>query len=306
MKNNLTRTQLFRQLFDDDLIELFVQRTNQYACKKNKQIKSFFGILLLSGYVPVASRRIFWENSQDARNELVAATMSRDRFEYIMSNLHCCDNDDLFKGDRFSKVWPLFNKLNKHFQNFDSYCANHSVDDLSNRNLFAMVIMVWMGATSKGYCIWLEPYQGAKTKINGHYKTFDLDPSIILQFADVLSNPEYGSHSLHIFFDNFFTNVPLLHELYNRKNRATGTIRENRTSKCPIKSKREMKRENRGVCDFRSFDNKVIVVKWNDNNSVNVASNNLGVELYQQVSRYSQKEIKRIMVNQPHIIYMYL
>lgn len=66
-----------------------------------------------------------------------------------------------------------------------------------------------------------------------------------------------------------------------------------------------MKRENRGVCDFRSCDNEVIVAKWNDNNSVNVASNNLGVG--QSIIRFLglTKGKKRIMVNQPHNIYTY-
>jgi hypothetical protein len=39
---------------------------------------------------------------------------------------------------------------------------------------------IWMGATSTGYAVWLEPrlepYQEAKTKIENKYKTFGLEP----------------------------------------------------------------------------------------------------------------------------------
>lgn len=323
VKANFSPTQLFFQLFDEDIISMFVEFSNNYARKKNKtgnisnqEMKSFFGILLLSGYVPLPRRRMFWECSSDTRNELVANALSRDRFEFILSNLHCCDNDNLDKEDRFAKVRPLFDKLNTNFQNFAPSMENHSVDEsmvpyfgkhgckqFIKGKPIRYGYKMWMGATSNGYCVWLEPYQGAKTKICPNYKPFGLGPSIILQYSDVLSR--LGQLPYHIFFDNFFTTVPLLHQLQSRGIRGTGTIRENRMSKCPILSKSDMKKKNRGDCDYRSCDNKVVIVKWHDNNAVNVASNNVPVEPFHQVSRYSQKEKKRITVNQPHNVYLY-
>lgn len=78
VKANLSPFQLFFQLFDDEFICIFVQFSNQYACKKNKTgnvsnqgMKSFFGILSLSGYVLLPRRHMFWENLVDTRNELV-------------------------------------------------------------------------------------------------------------------------------------------------------------------------------------------------------------------------------------------
>lgn len=46
-------------------------------------------------------------------------------------------------------------------------------------------------------------------------------------------------------------------------------------------------------------------MKWHDNNIVSLASNNLPVHPLQEVSRYSQKEKKRITVDQPHNISKY-
>ncbi|CAH1999227.1 unnamed protein product [Acanthoscelides obtectus] len=70
----------------------------------------------------------------------------------------------------------------------------------------------------------------------------------------------------HIFFDNFFTTVPLLEELLRHNIRGTGTVRENRMSKCTVQSKTDMKKTTRGTYDYGSTENKVLIVKWNDNN----------------------------------------
>lgn len=47
---------------------------------------------------------------------LVANTLSKDRFEFILTNLDCCDNDNLDETYKFAKLRPLFNALNKTFK----------------------------------------------------------------------------------------------------------------------------------------------------------------------------------------------
>nr|CAI5861961.1 unnamed protein product [Callosobruchus analis] len=46
-----------------------------------------------------------------------------------MSNIHCNDNNNLEKNDRFSKIRPLFNALNNKFFNNSPVEENHSVDE---------------------------------------------------------------------------------------------------------------------------------------------------------------------------------
>ena len=43
-----------------------------------------------------------------------------------------------------------------------------------------------------------------------------------------------------VFFDNLFTSFPLLEELSLRQTAGTGTVRQNRLNKIPIKSKKEL------------------------------------------------------------------
>ena len=67
-----------------------------------------------------------------------------------------------------------------------------------------------------------------------------------------------------LFFDNFFTSYSLIQSLAEREMRATGTVRENRTSDANNKlvSNKELKKKGRGHFDF-VCDGKVYVMKWN-------------------------------------------
>lgn len=323
---NFTPLQLFEQMFDHEIIKMFTRYTNMYAASRNRsgrvtesEIRAFFGILLLSGYVQLPRRRMYWEKSADTHNPLVSNAMSRDKFEFIMSNLHCCDNTALNQEDRFAKVRPLFDKISCNFQAYAPNSETHSVDESMvpyfGRHGCKQFIRgkpirygfkLWMGATSSarciGYCVWIEPYQGAKTRLSGKYRSYGLGPSVVLEYCDLLSKLQPLPY--HLFFDNFFTTIPLMEILLMRKIKATGTIREDRLMKCPLIPKDKMKKESvRGAYDYRSTGNKVLVVKWNDNSIVSVATNNLKITPLHNVSRVSKK--KRVMVEQPHVIHTY-
>ena len=56
---------------------------------------------------------LFWVCSADVHNDVVSSMMSRNRFNEIMKYLHLADNTYLDPNDKFSKVGPLLDKLNK-------------------------------------------------------------------------------------------------------------------------------------------------------------------------------------------------
>ncbi|XP_056648826.1 piggyBac transposable element-derived protein 3-like [Diorhabda sublineata] len=90
-----------------------------------------------------------------------------------------------------------------------------------------------------------------------------------------------------------------------RNLKITGTIRENRTSKCPLANKSQFKKKSRGFIEYKTNEESTVVVKWHDNNVVTLASNALPVHPTHSVSRYSLKEKKKIKVDQPHNIFTY-
>ncbi|XP_067947513.1 piggyBac transposable element-derived protein 3-like [Watersipora subatra] len=57
-----------------------------------------------------------------------------------------------------------------------------------------------------------------------------------------------------IYADNLFTSVPLLDKLLGWGLQYTGTVRQNRLPNCNIKGEKELKKEGRGIFDFRVED----------------------------------------------------
>lgn len=305
---------------------MLVLYTNLYARTHNRdddvtknEIFCFIGIMLLSGYSTCSRREMYWENAPDTNNNLISEAISRNRFRYIMQNIHCCDNANLDKSDKFSKVREFINILNKKFIDFAPIQEHHSVDESMipyyGRHSTKQFIRgkpirwgykFWTATNRLGYIEWIEPYQGANANVTEKYKNLGLGSSVVLQFVDVLKN-KFPNMAFHVFFDNFFTSLPLLLKLKSRGVKATGTIRENRIpKKCSLMSSQEMKKKPRGCFDFVSSQCKeIIICKWHDNNIVNIASNTIKVYPTSQVKRFSQKEKKMIYIPQPRLIKKY-
>lgn len=187
---------------------------------------------------------MYWENSPDTKNELISSAITRDRFDFIFRHLHVNDNLDL--QDKYTKVRPLVTLLNKKFLEFSPLEEHYSVDEAMipyyGRHGYKQHIKgkpirygfkAWVGATRLGYVLWMEPYQGATTMCNPIYKELGLGASVVLTFCDVLISRDFDL-PYHVVFDNFFTGTPLLEEITKKGLRCTGTVRENRTSSCPL------------------------------------------------------------------------
>ncbi|XP_060598151.1 piggyBac transposable element-derived protein 3-like, partial [Ruditapes philippinarum] len=82
---------IFNLFFDDDVINMIVEQSIRYAGSKGnhsfstspQEIRIFLAILLISGYNTVPRRRQFWSRDDDVRNEAIARTMPRDRYDIL-------------------------------------------------------------------------------------------------------------------------------------------------------------------------------------------------------------------------------
>jgi hypothetical protein len=133
---NQTPMQLFECFFDGEVIDMIVTFSNRYALQRNfdasvtgKEIKCFLGVLMLSGYVVLPQRYMYWENRSDTHNIMVTKAISRDRFSHIMKILHVCDNTNLDHSDKYAKVRPLFILQNNRFLDFAPLQQQHSIDE---------------------------------------------------------------------------------------------------------------------------------------------------------------------------------
>lgn len=252
---------------------------------------------------------MLWEREQDTNNTLVAESISRDRFEYILSNVHFADNTNLDQSDKFAKVKPLFDHLKNKFIEYAPVSEMHSIDEVMvpyfgrhgckqfiHNKPIRYGYKLWVGSNRVGYINWFEPYQGSSTNISETYSDLGVGAAVVLEYADVLCR-KWPNKKFHLFFDNFFTSVPLIERLSEKNLSATGTVRENRLFGNSLTDSKELKRQCRGVYDYQKVaDKNIIAVKWHDNNVVCLCSNAVEVEPVHTVKRYSRKERKNIQV----------
>ncbi|XP_033228842.1 piggyBac transposable element-derived protein 3-like [Belonocnema kinseyi] len=158
---------------------------------------------------------------------------------------------------------------------------------------------LWCLCSSNGYLFKFIPYCGKTTT---HESDLGLGENVVLELLSVVQQT-----LLHrVFFDNFFFSYKLFCLLKENGFYATGTIRENRTCNSTMETVKSIKKKNRGTYDF-SFDNeqKILLVRWNDNSVVTVATNNCTIEPLVNAKRYNRKEKRKESITQPKVIAEY-
>ncbi|KAK9694758.1 Transposase IS4 [Popillia japonica] len=114
-ENNLNPIELFCLFFNNPLIANMCNFSNLYASQHNRMGNL---VLIFSGYNILPRKHMYWKNSSDTKNELVRSAISRHRFRYVMQNIHCCNNNNLNADDKFAKMRPFMNALNKTILEF--------------------------------------------------------------------------------------------------------------------------------------------------------------------------------------------
>ena len=256
MRRDITPAYIFDLFFDDEVTNYTVTMTNLYAMQRGKptfsvtadEVRGVLAILLISGYVQLPSRRMFWENSDDVHNPAVSSIMSVNRFEEILRNLHFADNKNLPTGDKMAKVRPLYSMSNERFllfwpqeqdMNVDEsmipYYGKHSAKQFIRGKPIRFGFKLWCLNTRLGYIVQCEPYQGGGTQIDSD---LGLGGSVVMDLISELPKRNYV-----IYIDNYFASLRLLQKLKGDGIACTGTIRANRVEKAPLKPVEKMKKE---------------------------------------------------------------
>ncbi|XP_065356131.1 uncharacterized protein LOC135950521 [Calliphora vicina] len=120
-----------------------------------------------------------------------------------------------------------------------------------------------------------------------------------------------------IYFDNFYTTVPLLVYLRAKGIHSLGTLRVNRIPNCKLPSDNKIKDRQRGVLiEYVGsvYSVEIINVLWKDNNAVRLLSTYVGVKAFikentnnhiSKIPRYDRKSKHYIEIDCPQIIREY-
>ncbi len=146
---------------------------------------------------------------------------------------------------------------------------------------------------------------GGKTDadpMTDEFQKLQKSAQVVARLCQFLTN--HANHKL--IFDNWFSTINLFIYLKQLGILACGTMRANRLQGCKLKSNKDLKKSGRGSLDYMTdLNSGVIIAKWMDNNAVHLASNFIGVEPMQTVSRWIPEEKCRKDIPCPNIIKEY-
>ena len=87
---------------------------------------------------------------------------------------------------------------------------------------------------------------------------------------------------------------------------AVGTIRANRPLGCPLSANKDLECGGQGSLDYRvDFNSGIVIVKWVDNKTVQVASSYVGIEHMGKIKRWDKTSNSQVEVPCPSIIQAY-
>lgn len=299
------------------------EKTNVYSVLQEgksvhtneEEIRKLISLHLAMGVLRYPRLRLYWKPS--LKTELFSTvSMSRNRFEKLRNCLHIADvNGDHSSIDRLWKVRPLLDIFRQRCLDLsleEHLCIDEQIIPFKGKldikqyikgkpNPWGVKVFMLCGASGIIYDYLI--YQGSTTEvIPADKKDFGVTGAFVLHLARRI--PDGVGHKL--FFDNYFTSLPVLRALREKTIYAAGTIRSNRTEKCPLKPEGQMKKEGRGSSDSMvSSDEKIIITRWMDNRAVNLASNFLGIDDEDEVPRWSKTDGAYINVKRPAVVREY-
>jgi hypothetical protein len=182
----------------------------------------------------------YWSEDDFLRVDAISRIMSKTRYEKMSQYLHIADDSrNPPRGrpghDPIAKVRPLWNMANSSFKRRYHPHRELSVDEamvgfkgrLSFKQYLPMKptkwgIKIWeLADSTNGYVLSMDVYTGKSSQPN--------QPTRGLGFrvVDTLMSPFYGRNH-HLYFDSFYSSVPLAEHLEANGTYTCSTIRQNR------------------------------------------------------------------------------
>ncbi|XP_026462686.1 piggyBac transposable element-derived protein 1-like [Ctenocephalides felis] len=269
VKELTTPMQLFCYFFSKEIIDIVVEETN--GCVLSKDINTTFsvdaddvykyiGIHLYMSLYRFQNLESYWG---DIPFEPIRQTMSYRRFELIKKFLCFRDEaerskkgqagyDPLFRmrivvnilNDRFDSI-PKPARLCVDEQMCDTKMVHHLRQYMPNKpHKWGMKLFVL--CDSSGFAYRFKVYNGAGDNklVDGH-PNLGASANVVMRLSQ--TTPDMANH--FVYFDNFYTSLPLLVYLRARGIFSLGTIRVNRVPGCKLSLETAIKDKPRGYSE---------------------------------------------------------
>lgn len=186
--------------------------------------------------------------------------------------------------DKLFKIRPIIETVRKRFLSLP-FSENLSVDEQMCASNFRHSLRMYMPdkphkwgfkffvlCNSDGYCYDFEIYSGKETGLIHNEKNLGASSNVVVRLARTI--PSNCGHKL--FFDNYYTSIPLIIYLKKRSIHSCGTVRRNRVQNCPLSEEKAIAKKERGYSAeyvaATKYGTSFNVVLWKDNRCVSLMS----------------------------------
>lgn len=327
-----TPFQLFKYFFGKELVQKILFESTQYSASKNPNkpfelteddLHRFIGILIFSSVCKYSNIRLYWDKSVGV--EMVQKAMCLNTFEKIRAVIHFNNNakqvlDRSSEGyDKLYKLRPVLNEIGKKFltipmeeslsvdEQMCSTKARHHMKQYMPKKPHKWGYKLFVLCGVSGFAYKFEIYTGtdneAKTRLSQE-PDFGASGNVVVRLCrDV---PNGVNHKLY--FDNYYTSVPLVSYLAGKGILSLGTVRRNRIPQCKLPTDEQMKKKDRGysIEYCTTYENTEISnVLWKDNKCVTLISTFVGTQPEGTIARFDRREKVKKTVKCPAIIREY-
>lgn len=329
----VTPYQVWSYLFPESLENLLVEETLRYAGLDEKfsfsisELRKFIGVMFYMTYFNLPNTRDYWSSNNDRSVDVIKQQMTVNQFEKIRQYLHFNDKEknlprDDPKRDRLYLIRPVVDSLNHTFGSV-SKLARLSVDEQMCSTKMSSYMKQYLPnkpkkwgfkffvlCDTKGYAYKFEIYTGANEAMRPEEPNLQASANIVVRL--VREVPKFKNYILY--FDNYYTTIPLLIHLRTQGILSVGTIRRNRIKNCKLPEEKTMMKFERGtsqefVASIYGID--VTSISWKDSKIVNLVSTYIGTKppfssitpnesLF--VRRFDKKQNKSTTVSCPQIV----
>lgn len=300
VKSLVTPYQVWSYLFPQSLEELIVEETLRYAGVDERfsfnvpDLRKFIGINFYMTYFNLSNSRDFWSKNEDRSVHAIKKQMPSKQFEKIRQYLHFNDkykkpSHDDPERDRLYLIRPVIDRLNMTFGSVPKK-ERLSVDEQMCSTKMGSYMKQYLPNKPKkwgfkfyvlcdtsGYAHKFEIYTGMKETILPEEPDLQASANIVVRL--VREVPRFKNYILY--FDNYYTSIPLILYLRSQGILSVGTIRRNRIKNCKFPDEKTMMKFERGtskefVASVYGMD--VTSISWKDTRVVNLVSTYIGTK----------------------------
>ena len=326
----------FKLFIPDQVFEMMVENTNKYvdwsvnrkrAVDPNyvekhwtdtsvEEMKAYFGLNILFGLNHVPSYRQYWSTDPFLGNEGIKRVMPLRRFEKLTEYFHLTDRSrEAAKGtpnyDRLAKIRPLIDIVSEACPKYNKPSACQSIDEgmigfRGRVNYLQYMplkpikrgIKIFIRCDSEtGYMNQFDVYLGKAGEDDASENGFCFD------IVDKLTKPiRYKYH--RVFFDNYYTSIPILVHLHKHGIYSCGTLRGNKRLQPPeVKQAKKSWKRGRYITFQDSKLPVLTCTAWKDVKLVRMASTMSKPYVLTTALRRVKADL--IRVQSPHCVAQY-